>query len=190
VLSFRGGTALYNLDVVVDAYRILRERIADVGLVLVHADVPMAEAAWASLNGQEHGSGVRVIGHVPHSEMPRYFRAADVGVSIPASDGSPSSVWEALACGLPVVLSDLPQIEERVGRTEAARFVEPRRDAVAAALAEVVSDCRLRGRMARAARDWAIENVDEREQIERLGRAYAAMATRSAARGPSLPSSS
>jgi glycosyltransferase involved in cell wall biosynthesis len=188
VLSFRAGTQLYNLDVVLDAFRILRKRIADAALVLVHGDAPLAGSVRASLRGLEVDSRVQVVGHVAHSEMPKYLRAADAGVSVPSSDGSPSSVWEALACGLPVILSDLPQIEERVGRTEAARMVEPRRDAVAAALAEINAAPHLRERMARAGRDWAIENIDEHEQVERLGRAYAATVTRSAARGPSLPS--
>jgi glycosyltransferase involved in cell wall biosynthesis len=39
--------------------------------------------------------------------MADVYRAADVVVSIPSSDSSPRSVWEALACGRPVVVSDL-----------------------------------------------------------------------------------
>jgi glycosyltransferase involved in cell wall biosynthesis len=191
VLSFRAGTQLYNLEIVLDAFRILRKRIADAALVLVHGDAPLAGSVRASLRGLEVDSRVQVVGQVAHSEMPRYLRAADVGVSVPSSDGSPSSVWEALACGLPLVLSDLPQIEERLGRSVAVRLVEPSRDAVASALAEIIGRSRLRERMAQAGRDWAIENIDEGEQIERLGRAYAATTRRSARReheGLPLPS--
>jgi glycosyltransferase involved in cell wall biosynthesis len=182
ILSFRAGTQLYNLDVVLDAFRIVRRRIADAALIVVHGDAPLASAARESLRGLDPASGVHVVGHVPHSEMPRYLRAADAGVSIPSSDGSPSSVWEALACGLPLVLSDLPQIEERVGRTGAVMLVEPRRETVASALAALVSRPSLRSRMVDAGRNWAIENADEREQTELLGRLYAAMTKGPAAR--------
>jgi glycosyltransferase involved in cell wall biosynthesis len=187
VLSFRAAGELYNLDVVIDAFRILRGRIADAGLVLVHGDAPLAGVARASLRELADNPRIRIVGAVAHSEMPAYLGAADVGVSIPTSDGSPSSVWEALACGLPVVLSKLPQISERVGRSGAARLVEARRDDVAAALAEILSDPPLRERMAGAGRGWAVENVDERQQIMRLGQLYAATVTRSAGRSSSLP---
>jgi glycosyltransferase involved in cell wall biosynthesis len=175
VLSFRAGTQLYNLDVVLDAFRILRKRIADAALVLVHGDAPLAGSVRASLRGLEVDSRVQVVGRVAHSEMPKYLRAADVGVSVPSSDGSPSSVWEALACGLPLVLSDLPQIEQRVGRSRAVSLVEPGPEEVACALAEILSKPRLRAEMSLAGRNWAVENADEREQIGRLGRLYAAI---------------
>jgi glycosyltransferase involved in cell wall biosynthesis len=100
------------------------------------------------------------------------MRAADVGVSIPSSDGSPSSVWEALACGLPLVLSDLPQLREVVGDGGPARFVEPQSVQVADALGVVLSDPAARERMAHAGRDWALRHGDRDDQIERLGLLY------------------
>jgi L-malate glycosyltransferase len=175
ILSFRAGTPIYNLDVVLDAFRILRESVADATLVLAHGDAPVCRHVRAALHGLDGAAGVRVAGAVAHADMPKYLRAATLGISIPDSDGSPNSVWEALACGLPLVLSDLPQIDERVGRSQAVRLVERRVDAVASALYDVVADPELRGRMARAAREWAVANGDQREQIARLGRVYAAL---------------
>ena len=110
--------------------------------------------------------------------MSKYVMAATAGVSIPRSDGSPSSVWEALAGGLPMVVSDLPQIREKVQRSGAVRLVPPRRDAVAAALRDLLENPALQRRMARAARAWAVANIRDREQIARLGRVYAAIAKR------------
>jgi glycosyltransferase involved in cell wall biosynthesis len=175
ILSFRAGTPIYNLDVVLDAFRILRERVDDVTLVMAHGDAPLCRPVRCALRNLDASDGVRVVGAVAHADMARYLRAATVGVSIPDTDGSPNSVWEALACGLPVVLSDLPQIDERVGRSEAVRLVAPRPDAVAAALSDVVAHPKLRGRMAEAARGWAVANADQRQQIARLGRVYAAL---------------
>jgi glycosyltransferase involved in cell wall biosynthesis len=161
----------------IDAFNIMRGRIANAGLVFVNGDAPLAPAVRAALRANGT-SGIQIIGHVPHSQMPMYMRAADVGVSIPSSDGSPSSVWEALACGLPLVLSNLPQVEERVGRSGAVRLVDPHRAEAAAALTEILSQSRLRDRMALAGREWALDNADERDQIERLGRLFAAMTGR------------
>ena len=54
------------------------------------------------------------MGHVPYEQMAAYYQAADVCVSIPSSDSSPRSVWEAMACGCPVVVSDLPWVHELI----------------------------------------------------------------------------
>jgi glycosyltransferase involved in cell wall biosynthesis len=181
ILSFRAGTPLYNLEVVVDAFRILRARLPDATLLMAHGGAPLSRPLRASLHGLAGGDGVRVLGDIPHAEMPRYLKAATAGVSIPSSDGSPNSVWEALGCGLPLVLSDLPQIEERLGGSEAVRLVQPHPEAVASALHDVVAHPRIAGGMARAARMWAVENADERDQVARLGRVYAAIERRSVA---------
>ena len=57
---------------------------------------------------------VHVVGRVPYEEMAQYLRAADVCVSIPDTDSSPRSVWEAMACGCACVLSDLPWVSELI----------------------------------------------------------------------------
>ena len=173
ILSFRAGTELYNLDVVLDAFRVVRRRLPSATLVLVTGDAPLAEGVQVRLDELAGADVVQFRGHVAHAEMADYMRAATVGVSVPRSDGSPNSVWEALATGLPLVLSKLPQIEERVGASGAAVFVEPRAEAVAAALIGILEDAERRRRMANAARAWAESNVDERQQVDRLNAIYA-----------------
>lgn len=169
ILSFRDGHDVYNLDVVLEAFRIVRGRSPDASLALIHGHDPLSQRVRALVRQID---GVRVLGHVPHAGIQSYMRAATVGISIPRSDGSPSSVWEALACGLPVVLSDLPQLEEKVGRCRAVRLVGPRPEPVAAALVELLEHAE---RDRSAAREWAEANADERRHIARLGEIYAAI---------------
>src|SRR5688572_1296864 len=130
ILSFRAGTEIYNLDLVLDAFRIVRGPLPDARLVLVHGDAPFAKPVQGRVDELARTGAVEIRGHVSHEEMPVYMRAAAVGVSVPRSDGSPSSVWEALATGLPLVLSDLPQLRERLGDNGGAVFVNPQADAV------------------------------------------------------------
>jgi type III pantothenate kinase len=125
-----------------------------------------------------------VLGDVPHADMPGYFRAADVGVSVPSSDAAPRSVWEAMASGLPVVASDLPQLRERLGDDTGAAFVPIEPEAIATALAELIEDRARREALGRAGRDWATANVDRREHVERLGRVYAEVSDRLAPAPP------
>ena len=176
ILSFRGSppsTELYNLDLVLDAFRIVRRRLPSATLVLVHGGAPLTERTQVRLDELSGDGVVHISEQVPRAEMADYMRAATVGVSVPVSDGSPSSVWEASATGLPLVLSDLPQVKERLSGSDAAVFVEPRTDAIAAALIEVLENAERRGQMARHGRAWAESNVDERREIARLETVYA-----------------
>lgn len=179
VLSLRAGTELYNLDVVIEAFTIARRRIPGATLVLVPGDAPLSRRTRHVLRGLRADAGVRVLERLAHAEMASYMRAATVGISIPSSDGSPNSVWEALASGLPLVLSDLPQIAERVQQSDAVRLVPPRPEEVSRALCEVLGRHEA---MARSARTWALANLDETAEIDRLGRVYASIATGASSR--------
>lgn len=50
---------------------------------------------------------VRVLGRVPN--VADYLRASDYFVSASLAEGLPNAVLEALACGLPCILSDIPE---------------------------------------------------------------------------------
>ena len=182
VLSFRAGTELYNLDVVVDAFRQVRSSHPEATLVLLTGGAPLSEGLRASLAGLGAGDRVVVVAE-PHERVASHMRGATVGVSIPGSDGSPSSVWEALGCGLPLVLSDLPQVRERVDEA-AARFVDPRSGPVATALAEILDDATGRDRMARAAREWAERSAGIPQQLPRLDSLYQELVGEAAVRSP------
>ena len=115
----------------------LRASVPGVSLYFC-GDGPLA----GTLRGQavEHGieDSVTFLGHVPHGEMPRVYRSADVLVLPSRAEGFPRTVIEALASGVPVVTSDLDQLEatvERAGETvpvgEVRRLVEALYDLLA-----------------------------------------------------------
>ena len=82
------------------------------------AQAPAGAGAAGGRARRSSGLGSRarssMLGSVAVERMPDVYRAADVVVSIPSSDSSPRSVWEALACGRPVVVSDLPWAREEL----------------------------------------------------------------------------
>jgi glycosyltransferase involved in cell wall biosynthesis len=173
IFSFRGGLLVYNIPVLVEAFARLRRRVPDARLVVATGAAALAADVEAALERPDLEGAMEVLGDVPHADMPRRFRAADVGISVPSSDGGPRSVWEALACGLPLVLSDLPQLRDRLGEDAGATFVSVDPDAIARTLEQLLCDAPRRQAMAQAGREWAIANVDRREHVARLGRLYA-----------------
>jgi len=55
-----------------------------------------------------------VIGRVPNTQLPAILNCADVYVSTSLSDGTSLSLLEALACGLGIIVTDVPAIKEWV----------------------------------------------------------------------------
>ena len=89
------------------------------------------------------------------------MKAADVYVSISHFEGRANTVMEAAACGLPLVLSDIPEHREMFG-DDAAWFVDRHDPAlVARAIGEVLADpaaAQLRAdRATQTARQWTVE---------------------------------
>ena len=83
---------------------------------------------------------VRFLGGRPHGELPGLVAAADVMVLPTAFEGL-ANVWvEALACGTPVVTSDVGGAREAIDRPEAGRLVPREPAAIAAAVTELLAD--------------------------------------------------
>src|SRR5207253_1014089 len=76
----------------------------------------------------------------PHSELPGLLAAADVMVLPTVSEGL-ANVWvEALACGTPVVTSDVGGAREVIDRPEYGRLVPRDPAAIAAAVRALLAD--------------------------------------------------
>lgn len=69
-------------------------------------------------------SRVRLLGTVPHGDLPEYYGAADVLVLMSEREGWPNVLLEALACGTPVIAKRTGGTPEIVGASEAGVLLE------------------------------------------------------------------
>jgi glycosyltransferase involved in cell wall biosynthesis len=103
----------------VAAFDRLRETHPDARLV-VCGDGPLRDPVEREITERGLAGAVTLLGHVPYDEMPAVYRAADALVLPSRAEGLPRTVLEALAAGVPVVVSDLEQVAPVVaglGRT-------------------------------------------------------------------------
>lgn len=107
VLSTRSWHPHYGIDTLLDAFAVAVARVPRLRLVLV-GDGSRRRAVEEQIARLGLGDAVWLPGMVPHTELPDFFRAADVYLSCTPSDGSSVSLLEALATGLPVIAADAP----------------------------------------------------------------------------------
>lgn len=124
---------------------------------------PYRNRVIASMAGLdlEFGRDVSLLGTVPDDEMPAWYHAADAFAFPSVNEGFGLSVLEAMAAGLPVVLTDLPVFAEYLRFGEDALAVPPGDDAgLVDALETMAHDdevrarLRQRGRAVAARFDW------------------------------------
>jgi L-malate glycosyltransferase len=164
VLSMRSWEPVYGVDVAIDAFAMAIQAAPSARLVLA-GDGSQAAAVQERLLRRGLMPRTHLPGRIAQSELPAYYHAADVYLSCSYSDGSSVSLMEALAAGLPVVVTDIPGNRE---------WIEPGvngwlcpagdRDAFAGALVAALSlksdqraEMALRNRaLARSRADWRL----------------------------------
>jgi len=167
VLSPRSLTPVYNPGTILAAFERVAEAVPGAQLVLKHMRADARALERFADDGRVH-----VVGHVPYERMAWYYQAADVCVSIPSSDSSPRSVWEAMACGCPVVISDLPWVRELIVPERDALVVGIDEAGVAAAIRRVLDDDELAARLSACGRRLAETHRDRRAEMDRLADVY------------------
>jgi teichuronic acid biosynthesis glycosyltransferase TuaC len=107
--------------------------------LLIAGEGPERSALEKQIAALGLGERVRLLGAVPHGDLPGLLAAADVMALASSSEGLANAWVEALACGTPLVISDAGGARERVDRPAAGRIVAREPDAIAAAVAELLA---------------------------------------------------
>lgn len=130
IVSLRSWEPNYNIDTIVEAFAQFaaqrpqaRARLHLLGGGSL-SDALRAQVAQLGLQDQ-----VQFHGRVNDVQMVRAIQQSRVSVSVPTSDATSVSVLESMACGLPVLASDLPANRQWVD--EQGGWIVPVRDAQA-----------------------------------------------------------
>ena len=114
---------------------------------------------------------VTFTGRLPNDELAEVYAESTVFALPSTAEGFPRTVLEAMACGTPVVSSDLPQLEPVVGEVGAT---VPAEDAAAleSALRAFLTDETRRSASARAGRQLVYERYSWAETVAKTTRIY------------------
>nr|MCH9770675.1 glycosyltransferase family 4 protein [Gammaproteobacteria bacterium] len=139
IFSPRALDENYNIDIIIDALGILKRTIGNFKCIFAYA---FGGEYFNMLNTKVSQLGLESnviwLGFTEYNDMPIYYNAADIVVSIPSSDSSPKSVYEAMFCSTPVILSDIGWVYEKLDAYDFVEKVPPRcSDSLATALLDL-----------------------------------------------------
>ncbi|MEO5579218.1 MAG: glycosyltransferase [Gemmatimonadaceae bacterium] len=103
-ISTRSWEPIYAIDVLVRAFATVARSRPSARLLLL-GDGSQQLEIQSLIEKMGIGHIVHTPGRVAYVDLPEYFRLADAYVSSALSDGTSVSLLEAMACGLPVVVS-------------------------------------------------------------------------------------
>ena len=113
VLSARAWEPLMGIEVLIEGFVRAAAGCPELRLLMLGSGSLETEIYnRISLGGAENQ--VHFAGQVDFARLPQMYRAADLYVSASHSDGSSVSLLEAMACGLPALVSDIPGNREWV----------------------------------------------------------------------------
>jgi glycosyltransferase involved in cell wall biosynthesis len=165
-----------NLKLLIQAASELKASIPELLVAFVGGDSPMpgAEPIQSELEflAKPLGNTVEFLGIVENS-IPMVKRF-DIGtcVSNPNNEGIPNSLIEAMACGRPVISTDVDQVSELVLNGKNGFLIPPGdAGALAHAIRQLESNQDLRDRMGKAAR----RTIENQFSSERAAKEYSAV---------------
>lgn len=163
ILSPRSMRPVYRHDVTVDAITLVKEQIPDA--LFVFREVSVSPPGYKDrladrVSKRGVADHVMFLGPVPsHREVAGILQAADIVVSVSESDGTPISVLESFACGVPVVAGDISSLREWIANGENG-FLVPVGDATT--LADVIIRIAKDKGLQASVRERALQTVRER----------------------------
>jgi glycosyltransferase involved in cell wall biosynthesis len=104
-ISTRTWDPVYAIDVLLSAFRQVSDKDSDARLLLL-GDGSLEKKIRGLIKSLGISRAVHAPGRVSYELLPDYFREADAYVSSALSDGTSVSLLEAMASGLPVVVTN------------------------------------------------------------------------------------
>jgi len=165
----------YGVDVLARAFVKVAQQRPDVALLL---------PGGGSLGGQlrqifiNSGVDARVSmpGYINNADLPRFYQMADLYISPSHVDGSSVSLMEALACGLPCLVSDIPANKEWVqDGYNGWLFPDGDADALAAKILRAIEQRDTLPKIGQNARVTAEEKADWPKNVQTLMETYRSM---------------
>jgi len=172
LLSLRTWEKIYGVDIVAKAFVAASKSEPDLRLILLGKGSQETEIKEI-FNDAGIMDHVYLGGVAAQNELPDYYQAADLYVSASYSDGSSVSLMEALASGLPVLVSEIPGNQEWINQAKNGYLFETGSvEKLSNAILEIVENKNQLPQIRQEARKTAEKKANWDENFPKLLEAY------------------
>jgi len=114
----------------------------------------------AALDAQvrRNGLNVRFVDNRPHHELPQHLNTSGIFILPSRYEGHPKTLLEAMACGRPVIGTNVPGIRETIRHRETGYLCGTGPEEIRAAIEDVMRDAVLRQRMGEQGREYVLKH--------------------------------
>ena len=174
ILSPRSMVENSNIDQIIKAIPIVLKEIPDAIFIFKynfgHLNTKM------KLLSQKLGiiDSVRFIGYISDfSLLPAYYKIATVSISIPSSDSTARAWFESIACGTPLILSDIPNVHEWFEDRESALIVPLHNsNLLAERIVEIIKNNKLRLQILNKSKLITDQKADFYKNMDKMNKIY------------------
>lgn len=168
----RTWEAIYGVDVLAKAFVKVARANPEVELILLGGGSQGNHLRQILMNGGAL-ERVRFGGHVSQRDLPRWYHMADLYISPSHVDGTSVTLLEALACGLPCLVSDIPGNKEWIeDGVNGWLFRDGDVDDLAEKISFAIKNRRSFEKISEAARKTAEQKADWKKNFGKLLKAF------------------
>ena len=151
-----------GLDLLIKAFKRVQNKIPDCKLILV-GDGSEKQNLFKLINNLKLRN-VQFMNTVEHDEIPKIMNCADIFALCSLYEGMPTVVLEALACGVPVVSTDVGDVHKVVHDNKTGYIVKSRTtDAITSKLIEALnSSYKMKENCVEMAQEYSWEKIAKR----------------------------
>jgi glycosyltransferase involved in cell wall biosynthesis len=157
-------------EYLIEAFNILVKEWPDLKLLMI-GNGPLKEDIKQKIRELDIGNNIIMKEFVPNSELPETYQNSDVFVLPSLNEGVPRTILEAMACGIPVVCTELPQLVDVV---DSCGLLVPVKDsqALAEGISKIMSDRDMSQKFGKNGRVKVVENYSWEDTVKKTVQLY------------------
>lgn len=169
LFSPRGLDKIYNIDLILHSVALLKRLGCKIKCMISYGFGEENLANLKNIIKEENiTENIIWIGSLEYDDMPTYYNAADIVISIPSSDSSPKSVYEAMFCQKSVIVSDLDWVYEKLDNENCILKVDLNSISIAEGVTSLINDIDLRSSLAKNARKVSTKYYDYESNMKKM----------------------
>lgn len=173
IISLRSLEPIYDIESLIRAIPEIIRRVSDAKFIIIGKG-SMEDKLKKMTEDLCPKNSVKFLGRIENDDLPQYLRLSDVYVSTSLSDGGiAASTAEAMACGVPVVITDSADNRQWVN-DEQNGFIIPIKspEAIMEKVCFLLKDEALKEKIGKAGRKTIMEKNDYYKEMSKMESIY------------------